>query len=47
MSSIFFAGTADKNPFIRFAASFCGLDWLKQTTKKFIVINGLNSRFHL
>ena len=32
--SIFFAGTADRNPFIRFAAaSFFGSDWLNKQQK--------------
>ena len=34
LSSIFFAGTVDRNPFIRFAAaSFFGSDWLNKQQK--------------
>ena len=43
LSSIFFAGTADRNPSIRFAAaSFYWFRLAEKTTKKFIVINGPN-----
>ena len=44
LSSIFFAGTADRNPFIRFAAaSFFGSDWLNKQPKNLSLLTDSTS----
>ena len=43
LSSIFFARTADRNPSIRFAASFFGSDWLNKQPKNPSLLTGSTS----